>query len=108
MKPDFKSVTDKHGYQYQFACIPIDKINEVKLSKAELDYTFALVTIQNNEIVGRQLIGKITLLADLPEKIEEEINELNPTHLLLYHAYADFYIIDKDKLADFDFGKIWY
>ena len=106
MKPNFQTLTDKNGYEYPFACIPIEKINEVKYNKAQLDYTYALVTIKNNEITDRQLIGKVDLLEQLPERLGDQIKELQPTHLLLYHAYADFYIIHKDKLWDFGFKSV--
>ena|SRR5438093_4434046 len=102
MNPAFIPLTDKNGYEYPFTCIPIEKIYDIKYSKAELDYTFALVTISNNAITNKYLIGKVTLLEQLPEKLEREIDQFKPTHLLLYHADADFYIIDKDKLSDLD------
>lgn len=107
MKPNFIFLTDGHGYEYPFACIAIDRIKETNYNKAELDYTYAIVTIKNNEITDRHLIGKVNLLEQLPEKLEEQIKELKPTHLLLYHAYADFYIIHKDRLWDFGFKKVW-
>lgn len=108
LKPNFISLKDKHGCEYPFVCIPIEFLCEINFSEVQLDYTFALVEIINKEITDKKLIGKVTQLTQLNQKIKKEINELKPTHLLLYHAFADFYIIKNDRLSDFGFKKIWY
>lgn len=108
MKGNIIFLSDKNGYEYPFVCIPVENLHSVVFSKAELDYTFALVTINNEEINDKYLIGKVTNLTDLPEKLHQEIDQCKPTHLLLYHGYVDIFIIDKNKLANFGFKKVWY